>query len=83
MSNKPKGLPGRGAAGSCHSRMSRSLFHKFIEADRVLFFTGQLSISAKDKHILGLASGKIDVRKDILETGCHVETASFLEKLRG
>jgi len=43
-------------------------FHPFIEDDRVLFCTRTLPISANDGHFLGLASGKIDVRGDILET---------------
>ena len=39
-----------------------------IEADDELFFIGKLPISAKNGPLFGLASGKIGVRGDILET---------------
>ncbi len=42
--------------------------HPYIEDDRVLFFTRKLPISAKEGHFFGLASGKIGMRGDILET---------------
>jgi hypothetical protein len=43
-------------------------FDSCIEDDGVLFFTRKLSISAKSGYFLGLASGKIGMRGDILET---------------
>ena len=55
------------------ARVSRNgqafvIFHPVIESDGVLFFTLKLPIPAKNKHFIGYASGKIDMRGDILET---------------
>jgi len=46
-------------------------FDPSIEYYRVLFFTLKLSNPVKNKHVIGYASGKIDMRGDIMETGCH------------
>ena len=43
-------------------------FHTFIESNGVLFLTLKLPNPAKNKHFIGYASGKIDMRGDILET---------------
>jgi hypothetical protein len=48
-----------------------------IEDDGVLFYIGQLPISANRGHFFGLASYKIDMRGDILETRCHSEIVVF------
>jgi len=49
--------------------------HRYIENDGVLFSTRKLFISANRGHVFGLDSGKIDMRGDIMETRCHLETA--------
>ncbi len=48
---------------------------QFIEDDRVLFFTWKLRISANHGRFFGLASGKIGMRGDTLDTECHLEIA--------
>ncbi len=53
-------------------------FAPFIESDRVLFCTGKLPISANHGHSFGLASGKIGVCSDKMETVCHPIIRVFL-----
>jgi hypothetical protein len=58
----------------CHS----PVFTAFIEDDGVLFFLHKVPILANRGHFFGLASGKIGMRGDILETRCHAEIVVFL-----
>jgi len=62
--------------------VSPHYFAQYIETDGVLFFTRILPFSVNGRHFFGLASGKTDMRGDILETLCVKKTWLYLaEKL--
>jgi len=58
------------------------IFATSIEYDGVLFSTWKLSISAKHKHIIGLASGKIKISGDKTVSRCHLALAAFFQPLK-
>ncbi len=60
--------------------ISSSSFDKCIETDGVLFFLRIMPVSANRRHFFGLASDKIDMRGDFMETQCHLEIAMLFSR---